>query len=206
MLLPATSLLTTTALALLLANAPAQAQYKVVAPDGRVTYTDRPQFIEAGSQVLPVRRDLITSASRPPLPMELRALALRFPVTLYTSNECQSCEQARRLLQLRGVPYSERTVASAEDIAALQRLSGARMVPAMTVGSQALRGLQEADWLAMLDLAGFPKESRLPRSWAPPIATPLAPRAAEAAPAIASAPDPQPDPLAAPAGSGGIRF
>ncbi len=205
--MPALTLLTTTAaLALLLVSAPAQAQYKVVSPDGRVTYTDRPQRIEPGSQVVPVRRDLTAPASGPQLPSELRALAARFPVTLYTSVECQPCEQARRLLQQRGVPYSERTVSSEEDIAALQRLSGARMVPAMTVGSQALRGLQEADWLAMMDLAGYPKESRLPRGWAPASATPLVPRAVEGAPASVRAPEPQPDPVAAPAGSGGIRF
>ena len=204
--MPALTLLTTAALALLLTSAPAQAQYKVVAPDGRVTYTDRPQVIEPGSQVLPVRRDLIAPSSGPQLPSELRALAARFPVTLYTSGECQPCEQAHRMLQQRGVPYSERTVSSEEDIAALQRLSGARMVPAMTVGSQALRGLQETDWLAMLDLAGYPKESRLPRGWAPTAATPLVPRAAEAAPVNARAPEPQPNPVAVPAGSGGIRF
>ena len=203
---PALTLLACAALALLLGSAPAQAQYKVVAADGRVTYTDRPQAVEPGSQVLPIRRDLSASSNTTQLPADLHALAGRFPVTLYTSSDCAPCLPARRLLQQRGVPYNERTVASEEDIAALQRLIGARMVPALTVGSQALRGLQEADWLTTLELAGYPSPSRLPRGWAAPAATPLVPRPAQAAPSSAPAPEPQPDPVAAPSGSGGIRF
>ena len=69
------------AVAMLAAATPALAQYKVVGPDGKVTYTDRPTATEAGTQVLPLRRDGLpntsaTSATQagPPLPTELRAM------------------------------------------------------------------------------------------------------------------------------------
>lgn len=194
------------ALGLLLAAVPAWAQYKVVGPDGRVTYTDRPVVAEPGTQVLPVRRDVIATARGPALSIELRTLTGRFPVTLYTSSECSPCEQARKLLQQRGVPYTERTVTSEEDITALQRVSGGRTVPSMTVGSQALRGLMESDWMGTLDLAGYPKESRLPSGWAPAPATPLVTRAPDAEAQSARAPAPPAEPVPAPAGAGGIRF
>ncbi|MDO8375638.1 MAG: glutaredoxin family protein [Aquabacterium sp.] len=193
-------------LALLLAAGASHAQYKVVGPDGRITYTDRPVAAEPGAQVQALRRDASPASSSPLLPIELREPVARFPVTLFTSSDCPPCDSGRKLLQQRGVPYSERLVSSDDDIAALQRLSGGRTVPALTVGSQALRGFQETDWQGTLDLAGYPKTSRLPRGWAPPPPAPLVTRAPEpAAPAQRAPAEPPPQAPAA-AGSGGIRF
>ena len=193
-------------LALLLAAGASHAQYKVVGPDGRITYTDRPVAAEPGAQVQALRRDASPASSAPVLPIELREPVARFPVTLFTSSDCPPCDGGRKLLQQRGVPYSERLVSSDDDIAALQRLSGGRTVPALTVGSQALRGFQDADWQGTLDLAGYPKASRLPRGWAPPPPMPLVVRAPEpAAPAQRAPAEPPPQAPAA-AGSGGIRF
>ena len=195
---------------------PAAAQYKVVGPDGKVTYTDRPVAAPAGGQVQSMRGGAAAAAAaaarnRAPLPLELRTPAERFPVTLYTSTDCSPCDSARQALQARGIPFSERQVGNDDDVAALQRLTGARTVPALTVGSQALRGFLDADWQGTLDLAGYPRESKLPRGWANPPATPLVARAA--APELASArpapaaPAPAPAPAAAdtPPASG-IRF
>ena len=48
----------------------AQTPYKVVSPDGKVTYTDRPVSAQPGMQVQPLKRDAISgaAASGPPLP------------------------------------------------------------------------------------------------------------------------------------------
>ncbi|MEN9626861.1 MAG: hypothetical protein RJA10_87 [Pseudomonadota bacterium] len=178
----------------------ASAQYKVTAPDGRVTYTDRPPVNDTGKVV-----SLGRSANTAPeaadgtagLPFELRQIATRYPVTLYTANNCLPCDRARQSLTQRGVPYRERQVLTAEDLAALERLSGGRTTPALTVGSQSLRGFNPAEWSSYLDAAGYPAESRLPRGWQPPAAAPLVARAAPAsAPPAATEP---PAPPAAPA-------
>ncbi|MDO9285050.1 MAG: glutaredoxin family protein [Aquabacterium sp.] len=194
-------------LGLLLAAGASHAQYKVVGPDGRITYTDRPVAAVPGSQVQALRRDAGPASSAPLLPIELRESVARFPVTLFTSSDCPPCDSGRKLLQQRGVPYAERLVSSDDDIAALQRLSGGRTVPALTVGSQALRGYQESDWQGTLDLAGYPKASKLPRGWAPPPPAPLVARAPEpAAPVAPRAPVEAPAQAPAAAGSSGIRF
>ena len=199
------------AVGLLAAATPALAQYKVVGPDGKVTYTDRPTAADAGAQVLPLRRDGLPSTGAtnagPPLPTELRALVARFPVTLFTSSDCSPCDTGRKLLQQRGIPYSEKLVGSEDDIAALQRLSGGRTVPALTVGGQAMRGYLESDWLATLDLAGYPRESKLPRGWQAPPPSPLVART-PVEPPVANAPAArQPaEPVVSPSGSTGIRF
>ncbi len=188
---------------------PAAAQFKVVGPDGKITYTDRPVAPPPGGQVQPMRAGAVAAAApgNAALPLELRGVVTRFPVTLYTSADCPPCDSGRALLQQRGIPYAERSVASDDDIAALLRLSGGRTVPAVTVGGQALRGFLDTDWHGTLDLAGYPKESRLPRGWSASQATPLVARAPVADPAAAPAPTAARAPVAAdPAPPSGIRF
>jgi glutaredoxin len=189
---------------------PSHALYKVVGPDGRVTYTDRAPTAELG-RIQPLGRDGTPSPDASPnaaLPLDLRQVSTRFPVTLYTGTDCAPCDAGRRLLQQRGVPYTERRVLSEEDAEAMNRITGGRSVPTLMVGTQALRGLSDTDWNAYLDAAGYPRESKLPRGYQPPTPTPLVAREAEpksaprpAAPAeTAAAPQtPAPSPT-------GIRF
>ncbi|MBX3601053.1 MAG: glutaredoxin family protein [Rubrivivax sp.] len=193
---------------LVLGALPASALYKVVQPDGSVTYTDRPPAT-GNARVTPLGRNLEPVAAEPAMPLELRQAAQRYPVTLYTAPDCTPCDSGRNLLRSRGVPYTERRVETDEDTLALERLVGGRTVPALTIGTQALRGLSETDWSSYLDAAGYPRESRLPRGWQPPAATPLVervtptarPAAAAPAPAPAAAPPAAPEPAA-----GTVRF
>ncbi|WP_236580305.1 glutaredoxin family protein [Rubrivivax sp. A210] len=188
---------------LLLATAawPALAQYKVVQPDGSVTYTDRPPTSGA-AKVTALGRLGTASAAEEGLPADLRQTMQRFPVVLYSTQDCQPCDAGRRLLQQRGVPYAERRVVSEEDAAALERVAGGRTVPALTIGSQPVRGFSDTEWQAYLDAAGYPRESRLPRNWQQPepaTSTPaergvqLRPAAVTAPPARAAAPAPDPE-------------
>jgi hypothetical protein len=195
----------------LLVGLPALAQYKVVAPDGSVTYTDR-QPVAPNAKVTALGREAqapqaaapragsvpaAAPAVDPSWPVELRQVATRYPVVLFTTVDCAPCDSGRLLLQQRGVPFTERRVVTVEDSVALERLVGARVLPSLTVGAQALRGLAQAEWSGYLDAAGYPKESRLPRNWQPPTPTPLTERAATP---VAAAPE---LPVAAPADSAG---
>lgn len=202
--------------AALLVALPVLAQYKVVGPDGRVTYTDRPPA-DASAKVTDLNRrggNLVATpaAATGGLPADLQRLAERFPVTLFTAADCGPCNDGRQLLQQRGVPYTERLVANNDDIAALERTVGGRTVPALTVGGQALRGFNPGDWTSYLDAAGYPRDSRLPRGWAPPAPAPLVARSPVPAPQTAAAPAPAPEapppsqPETTPEGGTGIRF
>jgi glutaredoxin len=197
----------TLSLALLTISAlPAWAQqYKVVGPDGSVTYTDRPP-VEANFRVTAMGRNATptTVTADNSLPAELRQAVQRYPVTLYSALDCGPCDNARRLLQQRGIPYSERRIATEEDALALERAVGGRTLPAMNVGSQQARGFSETDWVAFLDAAGYPRESKLPRNWPVPAPVPMVERAA-VAPARAAAPAPADAPPVPPQ-PGAIRF
>lgn len=166
--------------ALVLCATLAQAQYKVVQPDGSVSYTDRPPTT-SNARVTPMSvGGARTAAVEVGMPAEVRNAVRRYPVTLYTGIECQPCDAGRRYLQQRGIPYNERRISTEDDAAALERLVGGRTVPSLMIGAQPLRGLSEADWAAYLDVAGYPRENRLPRGWPTPEATPLVERATAA--------------------------
>jgi hypothetical protein len=172
----------------------AQAQYKVVGPDGKVSYSDQPAPGATGG------RAAVAEAASPAgqLPLEVRQAAGRYPVTLYAGKDCRSCDSGRQLLQQRGVPFTEKRVESSADIAAFKRLSNSDSLPLLTVGAQQLKGLVTADWQAYLDAAGYPKASRLPANWRNPAPTPLAPPNAPAAAAADSPPQDAAAPSAAP--------
>jgi glutaredoxin len=197
--------------ALLSLAGPALAQYKVVTPDGRVTYTDRQPVGEPGKVTTLGNRAAAAPAPAGPdvgLPFALRQVVGRYPVTLYTGANCIPCDNGRQLLQQRGVPYTERSILTAEDTAALERLTGGRSIPALMVGTQPLRGFNPTDWASTLDAAGYPRESRLPRGWQPPAVAPLVAREAPPAPATEPTP-PAPARAQAPPpaeAASGIRF
>ena len=173
---------------------PALAQYKVVGPDGRVTYTDRPPPAAAqAGQVSGARGSTAASSATAGLPYELQQTVARFPVVLYTAPNCNLCDTARRMLRQRGIPLTERQVLQPEDLALVERQTGGRGMPAMTVGTQAIHGYGESQWSNLLDLAGYPRESKLPRDYVAAAPMPLSPRAAAPAPA---APEPSPAPAA----------
>lgn len=172
----------------------AQNVYRIVGPDGKVSFSDRPPA-EASATAQPARPGATTApaaSALTSLPFELRQVVARYPVTLYTGADCAPCASARSLLTSRGVPFTERTVSTNEDIAALQRLSGGSSLPFGTIGSQQLAGFSDTEWTQYLNAAGYPQQSQLPANYQAPAPTPLvvvtraAPAAAKAAPAQAS--------------------
>jgi glutaredoxin len=194
-------------LTVLFAATPALAQYKVVGPDGRVTYTDTPPPAASGSKVTRLS-DRVSVIPQVALPLELRTAASRFPVTLYTMKACDPCDAARQFLRQRGVPYTEKTVLTATDGDALQRLTGGRDAPTLTIGGQVLRGLNTETWTSYLDTAGYPRESRLPTNYQHAAATPLTepPQAPITAQRRSEAPAPAEQPSVTSPSPSGIRF
>lgn len=146
-------------LALLLATT-AQAQtYRWVDKEGKVHYGDRPPAAAAG-QVQ--ERRLGAPAADKTLPYSVQQAVANFPVTLYASTDCgDSCKDGRDYLKARGIPFSEKSVATSEEVEALKKLAGGEaVVPVLTVGSKNAKGWLKDDWQRLLDAAGYPKEKR----------------------------------------------
>ena len=155
----------------------AQGVYRVVGPDGRVTFSDRaPQSNSQSAVSGSASSEGSASGNAVPLaqlPYELRHTATRYPVTLYSAKECQPCDEARNYLKGRGVPFSERTVETNTDLEALKKLSGQDNLPFATIGSQHLKGFGEDSWAQYLKAAGYPAQSALPANYRAPAARPL---------------------------------
>ena len=91
------------------------------------------------------------------LPYAIRVASEKFPVVLYTSAGCGACQQARALLNGRGVPFSEKVLVSQEELTALGRqLGGTAALPSVSVGRQSATGFVAARWNELLDFAGYP--------------------------------------------------
>lgn len=207
--------LTGLALVLVAAGAMAQPIYRQVDKNGKVTFSDRApsastEPASAGQQGATAPSGANTAG----LPYELRQVAQRYPVTLYSGDECGPCGAARTLLTTRGIPFEERTVKSNADIEALQRLSNQNALPLLTIGSQQLKGFSDVEWSQYLDAAGYPKSNSLPAGYRNGPVRPLvaqqatpAPRGGEApAPAAQPAPPPPASSEPTPSNPAGIKF
>ena len=147
--------------------------YRMVGPDGKVSFADQPPPVGSGSKAVTTNVGSSGGATAAGLPFELRQIATKFPVTLYSSESCVPCGSGRSMLTSRGIPYTEKTVNTPEDGEALKRLSGASSLPLLTIGSQHLKGFSDAEWTQFLDAAGYPATSALPAAYRRPAATPL---------------------------------
>ena len=189
--------------------ATAQPVYRVVDANGKVTFSDQPP---SNQPAKPVITGAASDTPAPILPYALRQAASKYPVTLYAGPDCVPCSSGRALLQQRGVPFTERSITSAYDAAALQRVFGDNSIPVLTVGTVTLKGLSETEWNQTLDVAGYPKTSQLPAAYRNPPVAPLVPSAPKptAAPSNvtnSTAPDtPLPPRAPNPANPAGIQF
>src|SRR2546430_2276088 len=101
-------------------------------------------------------------------PYALRQARKESPVTLYTAADCDPCNDARKLLNSRGIPFKEVSVTEKE-VNDLVKLSGSASVPVIVVGSATQKGFEESIYQRLLDDAGYPKAGMLaPRSQQPP--------------------------------------
>lgn len=164
----------------------AQQVYRSVGPDGKVTFSDQPPPPASNAKVSATTAGSTGAEVPVALPFELRQIAAKYPVTLYTGDNCAPCGAGRSLLTSRGIPFTEKTVTTNEDVQTLQRLSGDSSLPFMTIGSQQLKGFSDAVWTQYLNAAGYPGSSVLPSGYRPPAPTPLVAVAKAATPAAAA--------------------
>ncbi|MEO7496698.1 MAG: glutaredoxin family protein [Massilia sp.] len=182
-------------LGLLLCAGGASAQmYKWTDAKGVVHFGDSPPPADAK------KTQEVRAAGGPgggaPLPYALAQAARNSPVTLYTMTDCDSCKLGRQLLQKRGIPFSEKTVSSNEDLAKLKAITNEATLPQMTVGGRKLVGFEEFLWNQALSDAEYPATAMLPAGYRQAQPEQLAPikAAAPERPLVRQAAPPPPPP------------
>ncbi len=138
----------------LCAQASAQGIYRWTDDQGRTVFSDRPPPTAESAERVRVfagRPDQVPA-------YRIRMVAQGFPVVLYTSSDCAApCDMARELLLARDIPFTERMIATEDDVRAFRELfDGVDIVPAATVGPRKLMGFEPAAWNGLLDRAGYP--------------------------------------------------
>ncbi|GBU15360.1 hypothetical protein AwPolaro_07380 [Polaromonas sp.] len=151
----------------------AQQVYRIVGPDGKVSFSDQAPPVAPRITVEASTTQAAPSTATAALPFELRQLVAKYPVIFYSGDNCEPCTAGRALLTQRGIPFTEKTVNTAEDTTALKRLSGAASLPVMSLGNQQLKGFSNTEWAQYLTAAGYPATSALPASYHAPAPTPL---------------------------------
>lgn len=143
------------------ALAQAQTLYRWVDKQGGVHYSDTPPPA-AEAREMQEKRAVGTGYVEAGPSYAMRRAQQDFPVTLYTDTRCAAaCDDARKLLQARGIAFKESVMKSDEDLAAFrQRFDGeAPSVPSLIVGLQKRVGFEDGIWQKLLDDAGYPRAS-----------------------------------------------
>ena len=167
----------TLGLVLLLCAAGASAQmYKWTDAKGVAHFSDQPP---PGSDRKVEQKAFGASAERMQLPYALAEAARKSPVVLYTTAACVACDQGRKMLQKRGIPFAEKTVASNEDQQKLAEAGSDGRVPLLLVGGAKLIGFDSGAWNDALSDAAYPKRRMLPPNYQNPVAESAAPAPAE---------------------------
>lgn len=174
--------------------------YKWVGADGRISYSDTPPPKSAARVEQKSLTENAVGSSN--LPYDLAEAVKNHPVTLYTSARCDPCDDARLALKNRGIPFTEKTVTTNEDLARLKQVANETNVPVMMVGRSKQAGFEAGAWNAALSAAGYPVASKLPMTYRHPAAEAASPRpAVEKAAQAGRTP---PDHAAASASSGSL--
>ena len=171
--------------------------YRYTDADGHVVYTDKPPPPSAKNvQPKKITANVIETNE---IPLASQLASEKYPVTLFTYDCGEICQNAEALLNRRGVPFTTINVADKDGMAKLQALTGGNSVPVLQVGEKLVaKGLLEARWQSMLDEAGYPKTPP-PRRTPPARANESSARAETTSPASATPPT---APTAPPAGGG----
>jgi glutaredoxin len=152
-------------LVLLTANVQAEEYYRSIDQNGKVQYGDLPAKNAADIEIIQSKAEPSTDDS---LPFETRRANLKFPVTLYVGEGCgNGCTQAHDFLKKRGIPFTEKNLVTALDIAAFKKESGSNQIPVIHIGTDWITGFLESRWTQALDVAGYPKNP--PYGFNPPV-------------------------------------
>jgi glutaredoxin len=151
--------------------------YKWVGPDGKVTYSDVPP----PSSIKQVETKSLSGGgpSTVGLPYELSEAVKNSPVKLYTTTKCAPCDNARTMLNTRGIPFTEKTVSSNQDIEQLRKISGDSNLPVLVVGRSTQSGFDSGAWNSALTSAGYPTSNQLPANYRNGSVEPAAPKPAQ---------------------------
>lgn len=134
--------------------------YKYKDANGNIQFTDRPP-----PQVETEKMTVSTTTSKRIPSYATREAARKNPVTLYSpapDQPCTPCDEARKLLTDRGIPFTEKRVTTEQELEEYKKATGVTegSYPSVVIGSIIQKGFSASQWHSALDTAGYPKEAQ----------------------------------------------
>ena len=140
--------------------AQAETLYKVVGPDGKTTYTDRPptdaksktttlQFADAPSTPLPdsvLKYQAALQKSMQSRLAQARNVNAIGATTLYSASWCGYCKKAKAYLRANGIRYSEFDIDTADGGVAYFEAGGRRGVPLLLADGKRIEGFSDGSY------------------------------------------------------------
>lgn len=147
-------------------TAVAQTTYRWVDKEGKVHYSGLPPSPAEAQKVEPRKSSLLGTDADPTASYTLRQAMSDYPVTLFTRPECgDPCKMGKDFLNRRGIPFTEKVIATEADLTALRPIFGEdkpAVVPVIQVGRKTLKGFNTGEWDNLLNDAGYPKAPAKP--------------------------------------------
>lgn len=141
---------------MIIANVQAEGVYRWVDKSGKVQYGDRPA--EDAEKSEQKKFSGTSSKNENELSYSVRKAQSDFPVKLYVMPSCgEGCNQARTLLNKRGVPFEEFSLVTKEDFEAFTQKVGGKVTPTILIGKTLLGGFNPEQLNSELDIAGYLK-------------------------------------------------
>jgi len=113
--------------------------YKWVDEDGNVSYHSQPPRDDSKYKV--EEKDFGYQLESSRKSGEIKNRDRKFPITLYMTPKCATCDLVRQYLNSKKLPYSELNVQGNTAMQAeLKRVSGKLEVPVVTIGNGLVRG------------------------------------------------------------------
>lgn len=142
-------------LLLVVSGAEADTVFRWIDGEGRVHYGESPD--QDAANVEQKKFTTPDANNEDLLPYESRHARQNFPVTLYVTERCgDPCIQARDFLNKRGIPFTEKFLATYEAMEEFKKQSGKKEIPTVAIGKLYLQGFESGQWGSELDIAGYP--------------------------------------------------
>ena len=141
---------------LLAASATAAGVYTWTDPaSGKTVYSDQPPPASIKAQQKNLQGNSIETSGPG---YSLKEAMKKAPVTLFATECGMACDEARKLLNKRGIPFTLKNPETQAKYAdELKQLGGGLTVPVLLVGSKTAKGFEVSQWNSLLDQAGYPQ-------------------------------------------------
>ncbi len=137
--------------------APSHAErlFKIVDEQGNVTYQTAPPASDEDGSV--EQREIAGGEDPADETIARERAMLNFPVTLYAIKKCKPCDEARKQLQDRDVPFKEKDPTSENKLyKEFTEMINGTTVPAISVGDNVITEYTRENLKKALDTAGYP--------------------------------------------------